>query len=349
MNQLRKAILNRIKSWCIDHVEFKGQTIKVSGWIGMQYKEKIKIRCNGVDPLDEKLSQNRPDLKSVFSFWEESEKAGFECIFESPKDISNKTDLCFSLGYEEKLSLNSWHDYFFPLFDKEPFPDASSRTRVHGNDSLSAFKLEGYSAYKKVFRAMAREIDISSCEKIRVLDWGCGCGRVARYFDSSKMEIWGADVDQGNLYWSETHLGIKTKLLNSLPPCSLPKNYFDCIFGISVMSHLDSSLQKDWLEELALCLKPDGVMLLSIHGISAALRGLPENLFRDFLSGGFLSLAANHHLDDSLEETSFYKDTFTDPIHVVTNWCKSLQLSNYLESVIGNHQDLVALRKISSS
>jgi len=65
------------------------------------------------------------------------------------------------------------------------------------------------------------------------------------------------------------HLNIKDvyfSILSSHTPTSYPSNYFDLVFGISVLTHLPSEMQVEWLQEIARIIKPSGIFLATTMG-----------------------------------------------------------------------------------
>ena len=63
-------------------------------------------------------------------------------------------------------------------------------------------------------------------------------------------------------------------------PLAMPADHFDFIYAISVFTHLREDYQDAWLEELARVARPDGIVLLTVHGPSCG-----ERLGRDFRRG----------------------------------------------------------------
>jgi 2-polyprenyl-3-methyl-5-hydroxy-6-metoxy-1,4-benzoquinol methylase len=346
MDDLREKMLRRIQPWCIDNIKCGEETIDISGWMvtAEGERDKARIQCNGANPIHADMFSVRKDLTNTFPFLSEVSSAGFSCTFRAPRDTISK-ELIFSFGNQEMGSFQTWHNYYFPLQDTKPFPDDSGRIRVHGSDSTSAFLLEGYSTFRKLTRVMEEELGLSLSKPMKLLDWGCGCGRVSRHFDQSAIELWGADIDEPNLAWCKASLGMRTIPLCPSPPSELPAEYFDLVFGISVMTHLDDHLQDDWLAELAKCLKPNGLLLLSCHGVASALRGFSKRQFKHFLVNGFIDLGENEILQETVPESSHYRDTYNSPGHIASNWCGDFQIQCFHEAIVGNHQDLVVLRK----
>jgi SAM-dependent methyltransferase len=101
-----------------------------------------------------------------------------------------------------------------------------------------------------------------------ILDFGCGCGRVARHWGVLQgPEIHGADVSRGGVRWCRRHLRfMDTVRSDHLPPLPYPDGRFDFIYSLSVLTHLPEQAGRDWLAELARVLEPGGLLLFTVHG-----------------------------------------------------------------------------------
>jgi len=103
----------------------------------------------------------------------------------------------------------------------------------------------------------------------RILDFGCGWGRITRFFfNNVKGEnVVGVDVQQDLVKFcrKRMHHG-KYYVINPLPPAKLPKNSFDLIFAHSVLSHLEEGVAMEWIKEFARLLKPGGIVVITTWG-----------------------------------------------------------------------------------
>lgn len=123
---------------------------------------------------------------------------------------------------------------------------------------------------------------------IKILDWGCGPGRVIRHlpkFTESKSEFFGTDFNAKSIAWCSGNLpGIQfnRNLLDAQLPYS--DSFFDVIYGISVFTHLSKNLHFSWFEELYRVLKPGGIMLFTTQGINFKEK-LNNNELKNFDEG----------------------------------------------------------------
>ena len=100
----------------------------------------------------------------------------------------------------------------------------------------------------------------------RVLDLGCGCGRLARHLPAmTEAEIHGADYNPRLVRWCAKNLKGHFVANRLNPPLSYPDAYFDIVYLMSVFTHLREETQREWLAELRRVTRPGGVVLVTFH------------------------------------------------------------------------------------
>ena len=111
-----------------------------------------------------------------------------------------------------------------------------------------------------------------------VLDFGCGCGRVARYLPPAGVEeVHGCDYNPELVDWCNSNLPFMRAEVNGIaPPTPYPDESFELVYALSVLTHLDEPLQQRWISELRRLLRPDGVLLITTLGSAAKDRMLPK-------------------------------------------------------------------------
>ncbi|HAH22451.1 MAG TPA: class I SAM-dependent methyltransferase [Prolixibacteraceae bacterium] len=104
----------------------------------------------------------------------------------------------------------------------------------------------------------------------KILDWGCGPGRVIRHLPTvigNGCEYFGTDYNRQSIDWCSMNLPGITFNGNSLE-AKLPygDNYFDVIYGISIFTHLSEQMHHDWYNELFRVLSSGGILYLTTQG-----------------------------------------------------------------------------------
>ena len=136
------------------------------------------------------------------------------------------------------------------------------------------------------FKAMMNILDASGFlfrEKNKILDFGCGAGRIIRCFKDLKYwsEIWGVDIDVERILWCQQYLSPPLKFVTTttFPHLPFEDSYFDIIYAGSVFTHV-SDLVEAWLLELKRILCPDGRCYITVrdnHSIDIILSCSPDH------------------------------------------------------------------------
>lgn len=102
-----------------------------------------------------------------------------------------------------------------------------------------------------------------------ILDWGCGTGRIIQHMHDYNPYalLYAADINKKMIDWNHQNIkDVHFSLISSNQPTAYPANYFDLVYGISVLTHLPSKLQDAWIVELQRIIKPSGILLITTHG-----------------------------------------------------------------------------------
>ena len=156
-----------------------------------------------------------------------------------------------------------------------PLPPARLRVMVDGSGDPERFDRTGRRASAMIASTLAKEgVALESLGSI--LDFGCGCGRVARHWVGLRgPALHGCDYNRQLVAWSRSNLDFMEVRENGLePPLPYEDGRFDLVYAVSVFTHLNDSMARLWLDELARVVRPRGRVLLTTHG-SAYRRELP--------------------------------------------------------------------------
>ncbi len=149
------------------------------------------------------------------------------------------------------------------------------------------FYLESGEATKLLLERRTRESGRDPDELESVLEFGCGCARVTRWWAADAAHrVAGCDLNRDAIDWCAANLPNAEFRANGLaPPLPYEDSRFDLLYSISVFTHLPVELQLRWAAELRRVLRPGGVALLSLHGDLFARKELLQGELDRYRSG----------------------------------------------------------------
>jgi SAM-dependent methyltransferase len=223
-----------------------------------------------------------------------------------------------------------------PAVDGPPLPPRRLMVRVAGTADADWFLRSGRAAYDAILA------HVPLAELADVLDFGCGCGRVTRYWAEFPGGVSGSDLDRPAVEWCRRNLPFARFEVNDLaPPLPFGDGSFDLVYALSVFTHLTEPLQLAWRDELRRVVRPNGVLLLTTHG--SAYRRRLEPAERNRFDRGDLVVrwgdAPGTNLCSAYHPEPYLRGTFADGFEL-------LELE--FEGATGNPtQDLIVYRRRS--
>jgi SAM-dependent methyltransferase len=152
--------------------------------------------------------------------------------------------------------------------DLQPIPPSAIRARS-GSPSITSYIPGGASAADEL-NGVLNQFGHSFGDFESVYDFGCGAGRVLRHVarrGGANTTYSGSDVDSGAIAWAQEHLPeAQFKVSQYRPPLPYDDGSFDCVYSISIFTHLNESMQMDWLRDLHRVMRPGAYGVLTIHG-----------------------------------------------------------------------------------
>jgi len=236
-----------------------------------------------------------------------------------------------------------------------PFPPPSLMSRVSGLTSNDQFAQHG----SEFMTALEQASPIPLFSYGDILDFGVGCGRLARLFADFRGRYVGVDVDQELVRWCGDALPWVEPVVSAPRlPIPLPDAQFDCIISISVFTHLNEADTHFYLSELQRLAKPGCYLFLTVHGHRAIDRARAERMIFDMLVIPEGSVAVT---ETAMRETGFkfiiqpqghltsenyeYGITFVGRKFIETAWSKYFDVIAIHSGAIHDFQDIVVLRR----
>jgi len=148
-----------------------------------------------------------------------------------------------------------------------PVPPAELLYRVVGNREAPQF-WDG--AWQLAYIGVALETlgrPLSGFD--RILDFGCGCGRLlsALQAEAPEAALSACDTDADAIAWVQAAFpAADARVSDPLPPLPFDDNTFGFLLAFSVFTHLPPDYQDAWLQELARVTRSDGIVAATVHG-----------------------------------------------------------------------------------
>jgi SAM-dependent methyltransferase len=214
------------------------------------------------------------------------------------------------------------------------------------------FVNQGTSMAQAVMDCIAKYRPACDMRGLRILDFGCGAGRVTLpLFYTVKKPDNAVDVDPAVIeYVNKVEPGVHAEVSSFQPPLRFLDDTFDVVYAISVWTHLALEAAEEWLTEIKRILRPGGLALLttSNYAVLAQRRQHPK-----LSSMGWKDIS-----DDNLRDQGFiflptpstpgtgeYGMASHDPGWIRREWSKHMPVIGIEPGAILGVQDINILMK----
>jgi SAM-dependent methyltransferase len=143
-------------------------------------------------------------------------------------------------------------------------PSEEMQRNWTGNTGEATLR-EGLSVFR-IITGMAERYGGGLRQDTSILDFGCGWGRVIRFFmrDVRHDHLYGVDCYPEVIEAAERlNRWCTFDLVSPFPPTRFPERTFDLVYLYSVFSHLSEDTHLRWLGEFHRILKPGGLLIAS--------------------------------------------------------------------------------------
>ncbi len=349
-----------VPQWDVENILFFDNYVEISGWaLGLPNNKKEVFLLNGHTFDDVSYPFVRPDIGQRFQYIHNAELSGFVCRTKLESTITRNQFLRFDYGhgYSDKNTHAKMSDlgpmqnaWFFrlPQDSEIPLPPMKNMLRVSSNGiTIPRFIMLGFTFFMKINYILEYKFGKKFSDFNKVLDWGCGCGKLARYLvEINGPEMFGIDVDPVNISWCNENIkGMKFSLASISPPTNIAPDFFDLVIGISVFTHLNEDYQFLWLEELRRISLPGAVIIVTIHGKTSMLHtGVSQETFEKIQRYGFAVAGKNNQISDAIKNEEYYVSSFHSEQYIRKNWSQYFDILDIIPSFMGHH-DLVIMKK----
>jgi SAM-dependent methyltransferase len=146
-----------------------------------------------------------------------------------------------------------------------------------------------------VMRATLEAADVPMDSLQRVLDFGCGTGRILPFWQQvAGIELCAVDIDHSVIDAIDATMPfVSAATIDIGSTLAYPDNHFGLAYALSVFTHLPEHLQLRWFNELLRVVKPGGYLYFTTNGEAHRGALLPK-LQDAFDAGELLVTGADH-------------------------------------------------------
>lgn len=223
----------------------------------------------------------------------------------------------------------------------------------------------GFAVYELYRRLIERHHGpLHACSA--VLDFGCGWGRILRFFlkDIEASRLFGIDAWHDQIHQAKRiNRWGNFAVTDALPPTAFADDTFDVVFSFSVFSHVGEERQNRWLAEFRRILRPGGLLIASTWGVEQidfleqVRRGAARTLdpiyneripkrfagrdkaLADYARGTF------GHVDIGYGDYTDYGETWISKRYVMNEWSRQFKVLDYIDDRAACTQNVIVVQK----
>ena len=244
------------------------------------------------------------------------------------------------------------------------FPEEVIQRQFTGSTGPDTLR-EGYRFYQYV-KEYCRSLGNPIRYETTILDFGCGWGRITRFFfkDISCGGVLGVDVDPEMVAFCVDEMRCGSyRVIGAHPPMGFEDGSIDAIFAYSVFSHLAERTALKWIEEFSRVLSPGGVLVATTQGrffldYCESLQGKDHEFgWHQALSRSFIPIQAARDSYDrgmflysptgggGVRDESFYGEAVIPKAYIEREFARYLSLRDFVHDPKKLPQALFVMQK----
>jgi SAM-dependent methyltransferase len=336
--------------WGVDSVFLVGQELHLYGWAVAPVAWEKAGPAIAVDGAVASVQSTSPLNRDLYWLQAPDRLEGFHAVAPVHSGTGH-VRITLSYPADERQGITR-----FPLYqylgdtqhEGSALPDLAAIHRVSGPlSNHTSFVNSGKSDYERFKLLIGKHHGLE--QGMKVLDWGVGCGRLARHFAREGYDIQGIDIDAENVRWCNEHLGNGNYFCVDLyPPTPLPSDSYDIIISSSVLSHLTESTMRTWLAEISRLLAPGGRALLSFNGDGTSFlwAGTSQDALAGLVERGVFDEWRTPDLDGAVEDAeTYYRLTLFRSEYALKIFSEYFTVHAVELGVTSGSQDIAVLQK----
>ncbi|HJZ54049.1 MAG TPA: class I SAM-dependent methyltransferase [Gemmataceae bacterium] len=300
--------------------------------------DSVAVSVNGTPAGSAKLG-DRPDVVGAYPAIPHAGRSGFRLSPPAGLLRAGEVNRVEVVGCRGGGPVARFGTVVFPddLVPESLAPPPVFIEKTQGDHDVAAYRALGFRYYQQLRDAVGRHRDTRGVR--RLLDWGCGSGRVAAHFarEPGGPLVTGCDVDADAIRWCREHVRSgEFDVIDFSASLPYPDETFDVVVSLAVLAGFGPDAYRAWLPEVRRVLAPGGLFLASVQGPLAASFELPPEglarLRRDSIADGGHGPGGWH---------GFYLTRE----YVRRAWGGLFEVLEHRETEINADQDLVVARR----
>ena len=192
-------------------------------------------------------------------------------------------------------------------------------------DSFEEFLRSGFETASMFNLALNKFAGRTADSFHSVLDFGSGCGRLARYMKPAG-QLFGCDVHPTLYAFCNERFGYGSFYRNALmPPLIYRDGLFDLVYSFSVFSHLSREVEDAWLAELARVGAPGCVYLMTVHGDWMIEKTLGEET-QAAIDAGFYYRHVHERQKTQNDFPDYYESSYHTSEYIHATWAEHFEI-----------------------
>jgi SAM-dependent methyltransferase len=240
-----------------------------------------------------------------------------------------------------------------------PVPPLEMR-RLSGSPDEPVFLWTGLQDVSNFLGIHARLASAPDGRKPRVLDFGCGAGRLTRFLDMHEgIEAFGVDANPAAVEWCQLNLThVLTLLQAGRQKLPFGDALFDLVYSMTLFAETPPSRMRQCLDEITRVMAPGGLLLAVTYGPTAVetIRNSPahqEQMRIDAARAAELAelLTQEGRVHVPFKEGEGPPDeqegrTFVHPAYPAMHWnTEAFEVVEHIPAGLRHWQDIVVLRR----
>jgi SAM-dependent methyltransferase len=309
--------------------------------------DSVQAYLNGMPAGSGEVLKSRPDVPALFHRIPHAARSGYRIALSPGRMRATEINRVSVLGCQDGRAVARLDTLLFGegLVPAVPIPPPGLIEKTQGGHDRGLYRRLGFRYYHQFLSAISRYRDPGSVR--RILDWGCGSGRVAANFLAAPNgpRVSGCDIDPDAIAWCRGHLPRgEFTLIAPEPPLPYPGAAFDVVLSLAVLAGFGPDAYAVWLPEVRRVLAPGGLLLASVQGAFAASFEPPPATAPDLLRDGIVD-GGRYDTADPFHAEGQWRGYYLTSDYVRREWSQYFEILEHLEGEINADQDLVVARR----